>query len=489
MPNRDLETSPAFDTVHAPVAYWAARTPDAVAIDDGSVRLTFEDLLEGAPTDVEGVNSSPTPIWVDDASSPAAQLLSLVRIVAAGNAAAVGDPDWSPVLRRQVMEGLRPSPLGEASTSILPQGSFYVGFTSGSTGMPKGFVRSHKSWANSFEVCIETFGAAAHGTVLAPGRLSHSLFLFGSLLGLRTGAGVRLQARFSAVAALQTLTKGDAQTLIAVPSQLMLMLEQAHRQRFPPIEGTRLVMIGGAPWQRTRTPQLQALFPNARIIEFYGASETSFVAWTDSHIDLPASAVGRPFQNVQLQVKRIAVGGSDSAASLLEPGLIYVRSPMVFSDYAVLGGAARPTILRDGEWICVGDMGHVDADGVLHLAGRQQRMLLVQGKNLFPEEVEQVLLEHPCVSAASIVGVPDDVRGMRPVAVVELLNSVDRATLTDWCRVRLEPFKVPRRMYASSYWPRTPSGKTDHAALAGLLAFHPEGPPGWKVLPWRTGCK
>jgi long-chain acyl-CoA synthetase len=478
---------PTFDTVHASIDYWAARTPHATAIDDGFLRLSFEALaakLDAQPR-AHRRTHAPAPVWVDEASTPGAQLVSYLGILAAGHAAAVGDPDWSPALRRQVMECLgTSSAAGRTSDATLPAGSFYVGFTSGSTGLPKGFVRNHQSWLRSFEACLEAFGPAVRTTLLAPGPLSHSLFLFGALLGMWSGAGVRLQTRFSSGAALQALRHGDARSLIAVPSQLILMLEQAHRRGPRAIEETQLVMISGAPWPRARTPQLRALFPNARIVEFYGASETSLIAWTDSRVDLLPTAVGRPFANVELRIDPVVGDGAGSVPheSL---GLIFVRSPMVFTDYVTPSSTHGATILRDGEWLSVGDMGYLDADGLLHLAGRQQRMFVVQGKNLFPEEVEQVLSAHPSIAAASVQAVSDAVRGMRAVAVLELAAPIDRATLAAWCQARLEPYKTPRRVYVCAHWPRTTSGKTDHVALARLLAAHPAGPADWQVLPWR----
>ncbi|SEB24463.1 AMP-binding protein [Variovorax sp. YR216] len=482
-----IASPPEFETVHDPIAYWAARTPKATAIDDGSLRLSFEALAEQIESAAKSSARAlgPAPVWVDEAGTPGEQLVSFLRILAAGDSAAVGDPDWSPELRCKITELLGASSTGTPARDLtLPPGSFYVGFTSGSTGVPKGFVRSHRSWTSSFEACLEAFGPAVRTPLLAPGRLSHSLFLFGALMGLWSGAGVRLQSRFSAGAALQTLGQGDARSLIAVPSQLIVMLEQAHRHGLRAIEKTQLVMIGGAAWPRARTPQLQSLFPNARIVEFYGASETSFIAWTDSRSDLPATAVGRPFASVDLRIDRVGGAREDSALAA-SPGLIYVRSPMVFTDYVTPSLACGATILRDGEWLSVGDMGHLDADGVLHLVGRKQRMFVVQGKNLFPEEVEQVLTDHPSIAAASVQAVPDGVRGMHAVAVLELVQPIDRATLADWCRARLEPYKTPRRVYVCADWPRTTGGKTDHAALTQCLAANPEGPTDWQALPWR----
>ena len=232
-----------------------------------------------------------------------------------------------------------------------------------------------------------------------------------------------------------------------------------------PIEGLRLLLISGARWMREHTPALQALFPRARIIEFYGASETSFIAWMAADASVPAQVVGQPFSNVDIEIRepRAADG----------TGLIFVRSPMVFMDYAG-GGQDETAALRDGDWLSVRDMGRLDALGRLHLVGRQNRMIVTQGKNLFPEELETVLMAHPSVATASALGLPHPVRGQQVVATVRLRTQdpVDAAALMAWCRDRLEAYKVPRRLYVAEPWPLTASGKTDHPALArGLQAW------------------
>lgn len=460
--------APDFQTVHAPLAWWAQHAPSAIALDDGHVRLSFAELAARVAADAAALDAeaAPTIAWAHETVSPGDQLQRFLSIIASGRTAAVSAPDWPERVRDEVQLRMAPRlgtlPGAEPAAASTP---FYIGFTSGSTGVPKGFRRTHGSWTRSFAVCVESFGAGTKTTVLVPGRLSHSLFLFGALLGVWTGAGMLLQQRFSAASALEALRLGRAGSLVAVPSQLLLMLEHAQRHGMAPITATQLVMIGGAPWPRARTAALRALFPSARIIEFYGASETSFIAWADSDRSLPDDVVGRPFSNVELRV------GSTT------PGLIYVRSPMVFSDYVTLTAEEDGTaVLRDGDWLSVRDMGYVDEEGFLHLIGRQQRMLLVQGKNLFPEEVENVLAGHPSIADVSIQGLPHAVRGTQAVALLVLAEAIDRAALVAWCQERLERFKVPRRFYVVDAWPRTPSGKTDHTVLAHRLAAHLASP-------------
>lgn len=461
--------------VHAPLARWAHERGQAIAIDDGHSPLSFAALHAAVQQAQAALADAPRHLLVDDRQPTAAQLVQFLSIVASDRCAAVSDPDWTPAVRQAVQAligGLRDAPVPPSPTP-----PFYIGFTSGSTGVPKGFRRDHRSWTESFRVCVDTFGQAVTGTVLAPGRVSHSLFLFGMALGLWTGGGVVVQDRFSAPRCLQTLREGRATCLVVVPSQLLLMLEWAAHRQAAPIEATRLILISGARWMRERTAEVRALFPNARVVEFYGASETSFIAWQDAAPDTPPEVVGRPFANVQIDIRQ--------RTGPQEPGLIFVRSPMLFMDY--VGGQGDATAaLREGDWLSVRDMGQLDAQGRLCLAGRQNRMIVTQGKNLFPDEVESVLLAHPAVAQASVLGLPDALRGQQPVAVLQWRAGqapVPTAELAAWCRQRLEAHKVPRRFWHCADWPLTRSDKTDHSRLRDWLLAHPETPPCLSPLP------
>jgi len=152
-------------------------------------------------------------------------------------------------------------------------------------------------------------------------------------------------------------------------------------------------------------------------------------------------------------------------------GQIFVRSPMLFTDY-VGAGNDHTAAVRDGEWLSVRDMGYMDAQGYLCLVGRENRMVVTQGKNLFPEEVESVLLSSPEVTQASVLGLPDPIRGQQVVAIVRMVppvSDVSAHSLSDLCRTHLESYKVPKRFFVCTDWPMTASGKTDHPELARQL--------------------
>ncbi|MDE2413428.1 MAG: AMP-binding protein [Comamonadaceae bacterium] len=456
-----------FALVHGPLAHWARERPGALALASEACRLSFAELHERVQAharrlDAEG---APATLLLRGDAGTLDGVAAFLGVIASGRCAAMGDAQWPAGVAQAMAAQL---PQGRASGAATPLSPFYIGFTSGSTGLPKGFMRHHRSWAESFRVSLQDFGPAAGARVLAPGRMSHSLFLFGALLGLWTGAGAVLQERFSAPRALDALRAGATPLLVAVPSQLVLMLEHAQRRRLAAIEGVELVLISGARWLRERTPALRRLFPHARIVEFYGASEASYIAWMDADPAAPAQAVGRPFSNVELHI-----GPHPHSPPLApgQPGLIWVRSPMLFMDYVNPGDATAA--LRVGNWLSVRDCGYLDANGLLHLCGRESRMLVTQGKNLFPEEVEARLLAHPAVGQASLQGLADGLRGTRVHAVLQWQGDAAPPAaqhLAAWCRAALEPFKTPRHWWLwQGDWPQTASGKTDHAAIGRAL--------------------
>ena len=546
--NKALSVDPA-DLVHGPLLRWAHEHPDRPAIiqdahGSHARQLDFGQLL--AAVKERGAAPTGRPlgnnVLLTSTADPLALLIDFLAVIRTGRCAAVADPDWPTEVHARMEAALRD--MGDQSPAPnpppTPETPFYIGFTSGSTGLPKGFRRHHRSWAETFRITLQTFGPVAGGRVLAPGRMSHSLFLFGALLGLWSGGGTSVQSRFSAGRTLATLADGSCPVMVSVPSQLLMLLTAARRRRISPIPELKLLLISGARWAHENTAPLQALFPQARIITFYGASETSYVSWMQATPDAPPQAVGRPFGNVQVHIgpadtlpqasgsgssmlssatttppssppvshtsppasSTISSAPSDVASPLTsgdhadpttrpQPGLIWIRSPMLFIDY--VNGQDATAARRVGEWLTVRDIGWQDAQGNLYLVGRENRMIVTQARNLFPEEVEARLMANPDIAQAAVLGLPDPQRGqvvhavlMRPSddgshapsmigsAEVEASSLVPLtaapANLVAWCHRALESYKVPRHWWRwQGKWPMTASGKTDLAALRQAL--------------------
>ena len=463
-----------WQLVHGPLAHWAQHRPEVIALQSEEQAWTFARLHKEVQkrSAILVAQRSPETVLLDAHQSTLERLVDFLAVIHSGRCAAVADPDWQPAVRQRIQSWLPTQPCDlQQATATAP---FYTGFTSGSTGTPKGFKRHHLSWTESFRVGLQDFGPVVAQRTLAPGRISHSLFLFGAMQGIWYGVGAVMQEKFSAPRCLATLAAGGTPCLVAVPSQLLLMLQWAEHRKLAPIPQVELITISGARWMRAHTPALRKLFPQARIIEFYGASEASFVAWMDADEASSPQAVGRPFSNVDIDIRpTMDQSVAEPDRSHASDGLIYIRSPMLFMDY--VGDAHDPTaVLRDGGWLSVRDMGHIDERGMLCLAGRQSRMIVTQGKNLFPEEVENLLAEHPQIAQASLQGQADALRGMQVHGIVQWnqeqpLPAMDALALTQWVRERSEAFKAPRQWWVCTDWPMTASGKTDHAKLGLAL--------------------
>ncbi|CAM4241935.1 AMP-binding protein [Comamonas aquatilis] len=480
--------------VHGPLAHWAEQRPHTLALQTETHSYTFAQLHAEVERRADNLiaHQAPAMVLLDADQSTLERVVGFLAIIRSGRCAAVADPDWPAAVRQRIESWLPTTPCSISQASATSP--FYAGFTSGSTGLPKGFVRHHRSWTESFRVSLQDFGAVAGLRTLAPGRISHSLFLFAAVQALWNGSGAVLQEKFSAARGLATLALGETPCLVAVPSQLLLMLQWAAHRQLPPIAAVKLITISGARWMRSHTAALRRLFPQARIIEFYGASEASFITWLDADESCSPQAVGRPFSNVELDIRPLSARSADlDTACVSHPsldGLIYVRSPMLFIDY--MGDAQdRTGVLRDGPWLSVRDIGHIDERGMLCLAGRQSRMIVTQGKNLFPEEVENLLQSHPQIAHASLHGQNDALRGMQVHAVIQWHETgkaqPSALELGQWLRERMEAFKAPRHWWIAGDWPQTASGKTDHARLGQALAARLAGQTASvELMPWQT---
>jgi long-chain acyl-CoA synthetase len=213
----------------------------------------------------------------------------------------------------------------------------------------------------------------------------------------------------------------------------------------------------------------------------------SFVTVAKEEENPPRGSVGRAFSGVEIAI----LDEESKHLGANQSGQIFVRSPLVFEGYA--GSAAEPDITRatistrkldtgsrrektldqkSGDFLSVGDIGCLDENGFLFLTGRKDRMIVVAGKNLFPEEVEAVLQDHPGIAAAAVITVPDDKRGSRIAAVVQIVPDwkLAPADIIAGVRRRLPLYKIPRRYYRIADWPQTRSGKTDFARIQALFA-------------------
>ncbi|RYM04722.1 acyl-CoA synthetase [Sporolactobacillus sp. THM7-7] len=347
-------------------------------------------------------------------------------------------------------------PAGEAIETDESDLPFYFGFTSGSTGHPKGFVRTQASWIHSFACNVRDLNWSADDRILVAGSLFNTHFLYAAVSGLYIGATVILMPSFSAEQCLHLMKTLAPSQVVVVPTMLesLAATNKTWRGRFH-------WLSSGAKCAVSTKRKMAAQFPNSRMDEFYGASELSFVSLCREEEDAPADSVGRPFFNVSVAIRT----EDGSLAGPGKIGKIFVKSPLVFSHYVTETGTEHlPSV---GEWVTVGDIGYLDRDGYLHIQGRENGMINYGGLNIFPEEMERVLQGYPDVEHAAVVGLPHRHWGEIPAAFIQKKRhtNLDKKRLRRYCLERLTAYKVPRAWFFLDKMPFTAGGKVDKRRL------------------------
>jgi long-chain acyl-CoA synthetase len=314
--------------------------------------------------------------------------------------------------------------------------------TSGSTGTPRRIGRTQASWTASF-VVNAGFGIGPGARVAILGRLVHSLSLYGAIEGLHLGAEVHLLSDLRPDRQQGALLGRGVTHLYATPAQLRLLNGPGV------LPDLQLILVGGSKLDPALRSRLAALAPKARLREFYGAAETSFITLADAAT--PESSVGCAYPGVE-----VAVDPS---------GVVWVKSPYLFLGYAGGSGSAQ---WRDG-WLSVGEMGRLEG-GYLYLSGRAGRMVTVADQNVFPEEIETLMLGLPGISRVAVLPVADARRGWVLVALVQG-DPASEAAILAAVRGALGPLKAPRALIWQDDWPSLASGKTDLKALEARLTW------------------
>jgi len=470
-------------TIGCTLRFFAASKPDANAIICDGLHTTWFDLSACVQRLAREICRRTLPgagIAINLPNSP--HFLAVFLAVAmAGREAQVLDVDWPASHLKTALKGLSPDLLvceeadpscqfllihtdeplavicpGEGFEPESPDvlAPFYIGFTSGSTGIPKGYRRNHSSWIASFAADAHEFDIGPDDIIAAPGSMSHSLFLYAAIHALQIGASVIVFRRFRPDFVMAEIRERGASVLYAAPTQLALLLDF----QCAPVTTVRTILSSGSKLSSAISKKIPERFPGADFAEFYGASELSFVAVRKSAENCPEASVGRAFHGVSIKIR-------DSASDEVpigDTGRIFVSSPFLFTDYAMGCGE----LARCEHELCIGDIGYLDRDGFLYLQGRENRMIVTSGKNVFPEQIERVLNSHPHVSASAVFGIPDRRRGERLVALVHVeTGSLSASELMRYARRDLSLPFVPRIYAKPPEWRWTASGKTDFASL------------------------
>jgi len=325
-------------------------------------------------------------------------------------------------------------------------------FTSGTSGRAKGACLSRANFLASAEAAAERLGAVVAERWLACMPLFHVGGLSILMRSVRFGGPVRLLPRFDAAEVSEVLDAGDIAGVSLVPTMLARLL--AHRGGRPAPPGLRVLLLGGA----AAAPELlaRALAAGYPVCPTYGLTEATSQVATAAP---PPGGATQPRRMRAVQGTELRIVSDGLEAPPGTPGEILVRGPTVMQGY--LHDAESTARALKGGWLHTGDIGCLDADGGLQVLDRRDDLIVSGGENVYPAEVEAVLMEHPSVGEAGVAGVPDDDLGARVVAwlVVAPGADLDFEALQRHCRERLSGFKQPREFRYLDALPRNAAGK------------------------------
>jgi acyl-CoA synthetase (AMP-forming)/AMP-acid ligase II len=356
---------------------------------------------------------------------------------------------------------------GDASTvPDDPERPVAIVFTSGTTGAPKGawFCNRQLSAITAIDVGDRWDGG---GTSLAGTSLAHLGFMTKLAGFLRQGATSHMVERWRADEALRLTAEHRMTSVAGIPTQLALMLRVPDFDRYD-LTSVRAIVIGGGPATPALVREARQRF-RAPLAVRYSCTEAAIgvgTAFTDPPEDAEET-VGRPLAGVELAV--LDEAGGDRPVPAGEIGGVCLRSAAVMSGYWRDPEAARAAFTADG-FVRTGDLGWVDEQGRLHLAGRSKDMYVRGGYNVHPLEVEAVLAEHPAVAAVAVVPRADPVMGEVGVACVVARG--EPPTLDDlraFARHRLAAYKLPEDIRLVDELPLTAMEKVDRKALRAAL--------------------
>jgi long-chain acyl-CoA synthetase len=345
-------------------------------------------------------------------------------------------------------------------------------YTSGTTGLPKGAMLTHRNALFKTAVCVECNDVRPDDVMLAIAPLYH---LAGMIMGLDVpvyaGATTVLMPRFDALATAQALAKHRVTWWYSMaPMNVAVMalpeMSGANRLDLSHLRKNAVTSFGIV-HTAALAEQWRTFVPGCASSELgYGLSETHTI---DTYMPDEAIRWGTHGKPVPGNVIRVIDPDTGADMPAGEQGEIVVKGPGNFAGYWNKPEATAKT-LRDGA-VYTGDMGRLDAEGYLTFIGRFKEMIKVSGYSVFPEEVETILVKHPAVAQAAAIGVPDADRGevVRAFLVLKPGATVTAEEIVTWSRANMAIYKAPREVRFVDALPATGAGKVLRRLLADKL--------------------
>jgi acyl-CoA synthetase (AMP-forming)/AMP-acid ligase II len=352
--------------------------------------------------------------------------------------------------------------------TVTPDDPWTLMYTSGTTGKPKGAIRSHGGNAMlSLVTDIELgFSVRDSGLLVMPMCHANSLFFFGAFSYCGAACSVYNRKSFDPEHLVHTLADGHATFTSLVPTHYIMMLGLSPKIRAQhDVSAVTKLMISSAPARRDTKLAIMDYFTNSGLFELYGSTEAGWV--TMLHPDeqfTKLGSVGRECIGSR-PIRLLDANGNDVRDG--EPGELYSCNAYTFDGYWKLPDKTRDAFR--GDYCTVGDLARRDEDGYIFLVDRKSNMIISGGENVYPSEVESLVGGHPKVKDVAIIGIADEKWGERVHAVIIARDgeALTAEEIMEWCKDRIAGYKRPRSIsfIADEDMPRTATGKILHRVL------------------------
>ena len=367
--------------------------------------------------------------------------------------------NWEARVARFSRERPSPLPTDSDQTALML-------YTSGTTSRPKGALITHGNLTANIASLHEAWGWRADDALLHALPIFHVHGLVVALHGaLHAGATAIMLPTFDAATVLELLCSRRFTVFMGVPTMHRRLLQQAGDQRYD-LSFMRLLTSGSDRLPDDLFFGYQETF-NVTLLERYGMTETGMNLSNPLHGERRVGSVGRPLPGVSA---RIVHPETEAPLADGEVGEVQIKGAHVFKGYWQQSEKTAEAFSADG-WLRTGDMALREPDGYYTLKGRARDLIITGGLNVYPPEVELVLMAHPAVAACAVIGCPDEEWGERVVAVIipKAGATADEAEICAFCRERLAAYKAPRRALFVDEFPANALGKVQKSKLRETL--------------------
>jgi len=335
----------------------------------------------------------------------------------------------------------------------------FIFFTSGSTGLPKGVTHTHASFGWMIASCAAAYEIVAEEVVLPATSMSHVAAIMFSLATLSVGGCVVIAPRFEGDALLPLLRSESPALLVMLPAALLALVRDhgAHR---PDFASVRVCVCGGDKVAAELEREYLHL-TGVMIDEGYGMTEIGMATRSPIAGPIREGSIGIACPAFELELR-----DDDGRPVADGDGRLWVRAPSTMVRYWN-APQATAEVLRDG-WMDTGDVMRADGDGYLWFRGRKKQLIIHDGSNISPQEVEEALLEHPDVESVGVIGIHNLLHGETVRAYVVPRDPARRPTaqaLIEFARTRIAAYKAPEEIVFLDAMPLNATGKVDRVRL------------------------